>query len=289
MNFVFWWVRYQIIPRSDTILTPHSLFKLHMTSLDVGMMLMLMWVSWNETIVCGRSKQQHFRSADTSQQLINTHTSGWWAAGRTRGPRGLLVPSLGIKIIKKRTLCCLCCHSYLHWHMKQKWCLSSENNKPELFALITVFFPPSASITDKLTLFLLRYWLNLPFLFFPLLLLSSWAFCGDAPARRGEPTLGCDCAQELEDCITACGERPQEWTEMAEKDREGETERGRKEDVDSRWCILLVCVYGGAKVKSEVWAGCKRGAEEWRVRGHRGWGWWSGSAKTNTCLSPGGS
>lgn len=168
--------------------------------------------------------------------------------------------------------------------MKQKWCLSSENNKPELFALITVFFPPSASITDKLTLFLLRYWLNLPFLFFPLLLLSSWAFCGDAPARRVEPTLGCDCAQELEDCITACGERPQEWTEMAEKDREGERERGKKEDVDSRWCILLVCVYGGAKVKSEVWAGCKGGAEEWRVRGHWGWGWWSGSAKTNTRL-----
>lgn len=23
----------------------------------------------------------------------------------------------------------------------------------------------------------------------------------------------CDCAQESEDCITACGERPQEWTE----------------------------------------------------------------------------
>lgn len=110
--------------------------------------------------------------------------------------------------------------------MKQKcWCLSPENFKPELFALITVFFPPSTSINDKLTLFLLRYWLNLPFLFFPLLLLSSWAFCGDAPARRSEPTLACDCAQEFKDCITACRERPQEWTEMTERDREGETER----------------------------------------------------------------
>lgn len=72
--------------------------------------------------------------------------------------------------------------------MKQKWCLSRENSKPKPFALILSPLPPT-SITDKLPLFLLRYWLDLPFLFFPLLLLSSWAFCGDAPARRGEPTL----------------------------------------------------------------------------------------------------
>lgn len=55
------------------------------------------------------------------------------------------------------------------------------------------------------------------------------------------------------------------WQRKIERER---TERGRREDVDSRWCILLVCVDGGAKVKSEVWAGCKGGAEEWRVRGH---------------------
>lgn len=145
--------------------------------------------------------------------------------------------------------------------MKQKWCLSPENYKLELFALITVFFPPLTSITDKLTLFLLRYWLNLPFLFFRLLLLSSWAFCGDAPARRSEPTLDRDCAQELEDCITACGERPQEWTEMTERDRAGETERIRNEDVDTRWCILHVWVCGRAKMKSEVWRGCMGGGE----------------------------
>lgn len=62
INFVIWWARYQINPRSDTILTPQVLFKLHLTSLDVRMMLMVMWVSWNKTIVCGRRKQQHFHS-----------------------------------------------------------------------------------------------------------------------------------------------------------------------------------------------------------------------------------
>lgn len=43
----------------------------------------------------------------------------------------------------------------------------------------------------------------------------------------------CDCAQESEDCITACGERPQEWTEKktgrVEGERVGERERGEEE------------------------------------------------------------
>lgn len=35
----------------------------------------------------------------------------------------------------------------------------------------------------------------------------------------------CDCAQESEDCITACGEKPQEWTEK----RKGEGGLGEEE------------------------------------------------------------
>lgn len=122
------------------------------------------------------------------------------------------------------------------------------------------FFPPSTSITGKLTLFLLRYGLNLLFLFFPLLLLSSWAFCGDAPARRCEPARDCDCAQELEDCITACGERPQEWAEMTERERQRDTKK-EKWGCETRWCVLHVWVCGGAKMKSEVWGGFMGGGE----------------------------
>ncbi len=45
----------------------------------------------------------------------------------------------------------------------------------------------------------------------------------------------CDCAQESEDCITACGERPQEWTEKGgENSRERERERERKKERDAR-------------------------------------------------------
>lgn len=87
----------------------------------------------------------------------------------------------------------------------------------------------------------------------------------------------CDCAQESEDCITACGERPQEWTEGGAagkreiKSRERSQQmRGKRrgESDDRRW------VY-----RCKKWRASQEGMEMrhvlfmWKyVRAKRRWG-----------------
>lgn len=89
----------------------------------------------------------------------------------------------------------------------------------------------------------------------------------------------CDCAQESEDCITACGERPQEWTEGGAagkreiKSRERSQQmRGKRrgESDDRRWVyrckkwrasqegmemrhVLFMWKYVRAKMRDEEW------------------------------------
>lgn len=117
-------------------------------------------------------------------------TAGWWADGRTRGCDVLLLPSSRIKVIymflplplrKSYHIVQITPHSPPSHKCKKLCC---ENYKTELLNLIN-----PTTYADALTVFFLPHWLNLPLLLFPLLLLSYWALCGDAPAWLSEPTL----------------------------------------------------------------------------------------------------
>ena len=62
---------------------------------------------------------------------------------------------------------------------------------------------------------------------------SYRVLCGYAPAwGRRANSRPCDCTQESEDCVTACGERPQEWTEEGGREEEEATAAAR---ADAAW------------------------------------------------------